>query len=222
MKKNLKLGELLVKAGLIDDSQLGVALSYKRNWGGRLGESLVRLGYLQEKDLCTFISTQFNLPRIDLFSHRIPAEILAYIPESKAREFCVLPLDRIEDRGLMHLAVAMPDPTNFSMIDSLQFLTECWIMPTMVPAETILKAIDLQFNSAASCQDGSGHSTPPRFYYGFEDVDEGETALELKVRRLEETFEKLMRLLIERNSTMFEELDDLLNSCLSSLSKTDK
>ena len=153
MDKNLKLGELLIKDGLIDDYQLSAALSYKRNWGGRLGESLVRLGYLSEKDLCSFLSKQFDLPQIDLITHRIPTEILAYIPESKAREFCVIPIDRVEARGLMHLVVAMPDPTNFSVIDTLQFLTECWIMPTMVSAETILKAIDLQFNDVAGCLD---------------------------------------------------------------------
>jgi len=189
LDKNLKLGELLIKDGLIDDYQLSAALSYKRNWGGRVGESLVRLGYLSEKDLCSFLTKQFDLPQIDLITHRIPAEILAYIPESKAREFCVIPIDRVEVRGLMHLVVAMPDPTNFSVIDSLQFLTECWIMPTMVSAETILKAIDLQFNDVAGCLDERGYTTPSGFsspHYRFDSVDEGETALELKVRRLSE------------------------------------
>ena len=74
-----------------------------------MGESLVRLGYISEKDLCTFLTKQFDLPQINLITHRISPEVLNYIPESKAREFCVIPVDRVETRGIMHLVVAMPD-----------------------------------------------------------------------------------------------------------------
>ena len=101
LDKNLKLGELLIKAGLIDGSQMNSALSYKNHWGGRIGESLVRLGYITEEDLGTFIAKQFDLPQIDLITHRIPEDVLAYIPESKAREFCVIPVDRVDIRGIM-------------------------------------------------------------------------------------------------------------------------
>ena len=224
LEKNLKLGELLIREGLIDGFQLNAALSYKRHWGGRMGESLVRLGYISEKELRTFLARQFDLPEIDLITHRIPAEVLDYIPEAKAREFCVIPVDRVEIRGIMHLVVAMPDPTNLSVIDVLQFLTECWIKPTMVSAETILKAINLQYGVAASRRAGTGHSAahapfpPPSRFEG----DEEEMPLALTIKRLEDSFEQLMRLLIKRNSPLIKDLDDLLNSFLQGVAKSDQ
>ena len=41
----MRLGEMLLAAGLIDEFQLNSALSYQRNWGARLGACLVRLSY---------------------------------------------------------------------------------------------------------------------------------------------------------------------------------
>ena len=43
-----KLGELLIEAGLIDEMQLKSALSYQKEWGGRLGAVLIRKGFVQE------------------------------------------------------------------------------------------------------------------------------------------------------------------------------
>jgi hypothetical protein len=225
LEKNLKLGELLIKSDLIDRFQLNAALSYKRHWGGRMGESLVRLGYISEKDLCTFLTKQFDLPQIDLITHRIPPEVLNYIPESKAREFYVIPVDRVESRGIMHLVVAMPDPTNLYVIDTLQFLTECWIKPTMVSAEEILKAINLQYDVAASRRAGAGHTDPTAPFPpppGFETSNREEIPLALAIKRLEDSFEMLMRLLIKRNSPLIKDLDDLLNSFIQGVAPSGK
>ena len=225
LEKKLKLGELLIKSDLIDGFQLNAALSYKRHWGGRMGESLVRLGYISEKDLCTFLTKQFDLPQVDLITHRIRPEVLDFIPEAKAREFCVIPVDRVESRGLMHLVVAMPDPTNLSVIDALQFLTECWIKPTMVSAEVVLKSIDLQYGLSASRRAGAGPTAatapfpPPS---GFETAGQKGIPLNLTIKNIEDSFEKLMRLLIKRNSPLINDLDDLLNSFMEGVVKSGK
>lgn len=204
LEKNIKLGELLVKAGLIDGFQMNLALSYKRHWGGRVGESLVRLGYITDEDLRNFIAKQFNLPHIDLITHRIPEDVLDYIPESKAIEFCVIPVDRVEIRGTMHLVVAMPDPTNLYVIDTLQFLTECWIKPTMASAESITKAIALHYGAASSRRAKVGHPAPPSPIPdrpALDPTDEEWQPSELIIKRLEERFEKLVRILLEHGST---------------------
>ena len=203
LDKNPKLGELLIKAGLIDSFQMNSALSYKQHWGGRIGESLIRLGYISDEDLNTFIAKQFDLPQIDLITHRIPDDVLGYIPESKAREFCIIPVDRVEISGIMHLVVAMPDPTNLYVIDTLQFLTECWIKPTMVSAELIIKAISLQYGAAANRRARTEHATlPPPFPHqpAFESTSEEWQSLELAIKNHEENFEKLLRILIKYSS----------------------
>jgi len=214
LDKNPKLGELLIKAGLIDGFQMNSALSYKNHWGGRIGESLVRLGYITDKDLSTFIAKQFDLPQVDLITHRIPEDVLGYVPESKAREFCVIPVDRVEIRGIMHLVVAMPDPTNLNVIDTLQFLTECWIKPTMVSAESISKAINLQYGAAASRRASTEHATPPPPFPHLpasESTSEEWQSIELAIKNHEENFEALLRILIKHSSpAQVKDLIDLL------------
>lgn len=142
MTKNLKLGEILKQAGIIDDFQLNSALSYQRHWGGRFGESLIKLGYLTEDKLQNFLARQFDLPQIELFGRTIPEDVLAYIPLDKAREFHVLPVERREISGTMHLVVAMTDPTNLMVTDSLQFMTGCRIKPALAADDAIASAIE--------------------------------------------------------------------------------
>ena len=143
MAKNLKIGEILRQAGIIDEFQVNSALSYQRHWGGRFGESLLRLGYLSEDKLQNYLAQQYNLPHIELFDRKIPDNVLAYIPVEKAREFRVVPVERIEVGGTMCLVVAMSDPTNLMITDSLQYLTGCRIKTALASADAISQAIDL-------------------------------------------------------------------------------
>ncbi len=153
MTKNLKLGEILKQAGIIDDFQLNSALSYQRHWGGRFGESLIKLGYLTEDKLQDFLARQFDLPQIDLFGRKIPEEVLAYIPQEKAREFLVLPVERREISGSIHLVVAMTDPTNLMVTDSLQFMTGCRIKPALASEEAITSAIEKYYGPEVDDQE---------------------------------------------------------------------
>lgn len=133
---------MLMKAGIIDEFQLNSALSHQRNLGGRLGASLVKLGYLSEEKLQGFLAEQLRLPRVDLLRQEIAADVLAYIPANKAREFNVIAVDRRQLHGTMHLLVAMSDPTNLIVIDALQFLTGCRVRPALAGEAAIREAID--------------------------------------------------------------------------------
>jgi len=153
LAKNLRLGEILKQAGIIDDFQLNSALSYQRHWGGRFGESLIKLGYLSEDKLQNFLARQFDLPQIELFGRKIPEDVLAYIPVDKAREFHVLPVERRELSGTMHLVVAMTDPTNLMVTDSLQFMTGCRIKAALASEEAIGSAIDRSYGTEIDDQE---------------------------------------------------------------------
>ncbi|RME41576.1 MAG: MSHA biogenesis protein MshE, partial [Deltaproteobacteria bacterium] len=112
------MGEMLVSAGIIDEFQLNSALSLQRNLGGRLGQSLIRLGYISEDRLLSFLSEQLNCPRVELDVDKIAADLKELIPEEKARQFNVLPLRRGAMSGTAYLLVAMADPTNLMVIDT--------------------------------------------------------------------------------------------------------
>lgn len=235
MVRNLKLGEILKQAGIIDDFQLNSALSYQRHWGGRFGESLIKLGYLTEGNLQNFLARQFGLPQVELSGRKIPEDVLAYIPAVKAREFLVIPVERREISGAMHLVVAMTDPTNLMVIDSLQFLTGCRIKPALAAAEAIRNGIDRYYGSETDGQEeldlaledlavpsaptmsaASPAPAPPAktgssgqpARTAEADQDDRVTARALK--RLEERYENLVCLLLDKGILDHKELDDLM------------
>ena len=61
-----RLGELLVRNGLITDDQLSKALGEQQSSGGRLGSSLVKLGFISEDELSAFLSKQYGVPSVNL------------------------------------------------------------------------------------------------------------------------------------------------------------
>lgn len=189
--KKMKLGELLIGAGIIDKFQLDSALSYQRNWGGRLGACLVRLGYVSEEELLGFLADQLKLPRIDLAGRTIPPEVLAYVPAAGARKYNILPVDRREMHGTLFLLVAMSDPTNLTVIDDLQFMTGCQVRSALAAEASIHEAIERCYGPAPAEESPVSVETA-----AVEEVPEGLSPVWQPVsNRAETTEEKLQRLL---------------------------
>jgi hypothetical protein len=142
VRKRMKLGEMLLAAGLIDVAQLEQALHHQyRNGRCRLGATLVNLGFLSEEVLLNFLSEHLRLPRIDLAKCAIPESMLAYIPAEKAWEFRALPVNLQEMHGTIYLLVAMADPTNLDVIDALQFMTGCRVRTALAFDSTVEEAL---------------------------------------------------------------------------------
>lgn len=188
-RSKLKLGEMLSQAGIISEIQLNSALSHQNNWGGRLGASLVKLGYVSEEDLLGFLARQLKLPRIDLADRPIADELLAYLPAQKARQYNVLPVARKEMHGTVYLLMAMTDPTNLTAIDDLQFITGCRVRPGLASEISIQNAIDRCYGPLPSVEEPARDAVS-------EIQAAGRLAGPMPVERNDETAdEKLQRLL---------------------------
>lgn len=137
-----KLGRMLVEAGLIDETQLKSALVHQQHWRCLFGASLVKLGYLGEQQLLDFLADALNLLRVDLKWRAIPSELLALVPEAKAREYHVIPVDREVLHGTSYLLLATCDPTHLANLDDLACLTGCEIRPALAAEEEIRQALD--------------------------------------------------------------------------------
>lgn len=137
MAERKKLGELLMEGGLIDQYQLKSALAHQRQWGGRLGANLVKLGFLTEDQIVSFLSKTLNVPSINLYTVKIPPPIIGLIPKDIAKKYGVIPLQQSSDKK--SLVVAMADPSNLLAIDELQFLVHARIVP-VVASDTAIEA----------------------------------------------------------------------------------
>ena len=136
-----RLGDLLIKEGLITKDQLDKALAEQRSSGSRLGYALVKLGFVQETEITKMLARQYRMPAVDLSRFEVDPKIVKLIPGDVALKHMVLPLKR-EGRTL---TVAMADPTNLSVIDDLKFITRYEIFPVIAGEYTLRTQLEKHY-----------------------------------------------------------------------------
>jgi type IV pilus assembly protein PilB len=115
-----KLGEILLKSGLISDQQLKRALDFQKGEGGLLGEILVKLGYVNEQDIVQALTVQYGFPYMPLENYDLKKETADVIPENVARQYGIVPIDVMGDI----LTIAMSNPLNDKAIEDVEMLTK--------------------------------------------------------------------------------------------------
>ena len=136
-----KLGEILVRAGVVDPAQLRSALGEQRRWGRRLGQTLLSMGVLSERDLVRALASQLGIPVVNLAGKSVEAEILQLIPVELAEKHRILPLFVKHVEGLATLFLGVEDPTDVEAIDDARFQCGMSISPIMVGPTELGKAI---------------------------------------------------------------------------------
>jgi type IV pilus assembly protein PilB len=138
-----KLGELLVRNSVISSQQLGKALEDQKASGGRLGESLIRLGLLGEIELVRFLSEQYGMPSVNLTEIEIPSDVIKNIPTDVAIKYQVIPVS-LRDNTLI---VAMVDPSNIFAVDDIKFLTGYRIEALIASESSMRQALDAHYGT---------------------------------------------------------------------------
>ena len=138
-----RIGELLVREGLISKEQLQKALEESRATGTRVGYNLVKLGFIPETELTRMLARQYRMPAVDLSKFEVDPRIAKLIPTDLATKHLVLPLKR-DGRTL---TVAMADPTNLGVIDDLKFITRYDIFPVIAGEYTLRTAVEKYYES---------------------------------------------------------------------------
>jgi len=133
-----KIGNLLVRAGVITQEQLDHALSMQAKSGGLIGQILVKNGYLNKKSLFEFLQKQMGVDFVDLESIQIDEEVLHLVSSSIAKMHNLIPIEKSNN----YLKVAMSDPMNIFSIDDLSLTTGLEIIPCLADEEQIAIQID--------------------------------------------------------------------------------
>ena len=155
MKK--RLGEILLEAGIINESQLQQALEYQQMWGQRLGSALVAKGFLSEEMLMRVLGSTLNMPIVDISRIRVSSDVIKIVPQKLAEKYDVVPI-ALESKGggRQTLIVAMADPLNIEAVDQLKFTTGYNIRPVLSTISGIADALRKYYGSGA----GSGSRDP--------------------------------------------------------------
>src|SRR5512139_2605760 len=116
-EKKLKIGEILVSAGVIREEQLAEAIRSQHQLGGTLGENLVRLGFLTEEALLSALSEQLGMQHINLAKVEVPPPVQRLVQMETVRFRRMLP---IGFEGKL-LVVGMVDPTDQSALSEVEY-----------------------------------------------------------------------------------------------------
>jgi type IV pilus assembly protein PilB len=139
-----KLGDILVREGLISQDQLRKALSEQKSTGMRLGYTLVKLGFVEETEVTKMLARQYRMPAVDLSRFEVDPKILKLLPPDIAMKYTVLPLKR-EGRTL---TIAIADPNNVTAIEDIKFITRCDVFPVIAGEYTLRNAIDRYYQQS--------------------------------------------------------------------------
>ena len=133
-----KLGELLVERKVITPEQLSEAFKVQQERGGLLGQILVGLGYATEEAVAQALTAQYGFPYLPLKHYAIDNELLGLIPENVARQYCLIPVDKI---GGM-LTVAMADPLNSKAVEDIEMISRCSVQVFVATMSDVIDAIE--------------------------------------------------------------------------------
>ncbi|MGE5326088.1 MAG: type IV-A pilus assembly ATPase PilB [Deltaproteobacteria bacterium] len=138
-----KLGEILLKENLVSADQLKKAIEHQKANGGRLGNSLVKLGFLSDDEVTAVLSRQYGVPSINLSYFEVDPSVIKLIPMETAMKYQILPLSRVGSS----LTVAMVDPTNVFAMDDIKFMTGFNIEPVVASETAIMEAIKKHYGT---------------------------------------------------------------------------
>ena len=133
-----RIGELLLERGVITQAQLEQALTRQKAQGGLLGQVLVHLGFVTEEEVALALTAQYGFPFLPLENYEIDEAIIAAVPVQVARQYCLIPIDRIGNA----LTLAMADPSNTQAIEDVEVLTKCVVQAFVSTPSDIGKAIE--------------------------------------------------------------------------------
>lgn len=137
-RKKVRLGDLLVDAGLITEGQLSLALKEQKQTGKKIGRVLVDMGLVPENKLLGTLSDHLQIPFIELRQFQLDNETLKRLDEAVARRYRCLLLADNQD-GLL---LAMADPLDLMAIDEVEKRLKRTVRPAIVREAELLATLD--------------------------------------------------------------------------------
>ncbi len=136
VKAKPRLGEQLVASGVITQDELEAAL-LPTVGGQRIGETLVKLGFVEEAELMPFLAGQFGISYAPLCEGLVDPTVAKLIPREWAESIGCLALFKVRET----ITIAMADPCDLVEIDRLEQFTSLRVRPVLALRAALLDLI---------------------------------------------------------------------------------
>lgn len=139
MQKTEAIGEVFLRLGLITRGQLNQAIEKQKLLKRQesLGDVLVSMGIITEKDRIRGLAEQWGVPFVDVSEVEIDLSLIKLVPENVARKLKALPIGKKNGK----LTLVMRNPLDIFAIDEVRMMTGIDVEPAIASEEDIINAI---------------------------------------------------------------------------------
>ena len=168
--------EILIREHKVNPKELDKAVREQQETGRELGKILVERDLISEAVLSQALSESLNIPQINISRIKIVPEVVRLIPQDYALKYNIIPISLMGD----HLTLAMADPLNIFVIDSIQSLTGYTINPILSTPTQIETAINQYYNESTEEEEGDTKATLNELIQNIRDTEEMEIVKDLE------------------------------------------
>jgi type IV pilus assembly protein PilB len=138
-----KLKSILTKANKLKAEDCDLLIVQATKEGKALSELLLHKKVVTETELLSLIARDANMPPVDLDKIKVNKDVLASVPIEAARDYGVLPLEKIGD----FLTLAVSNPFDVLKLDDIKIITGCHLRPVVALETSIAATIKKVYRS---------------------------------------------------------------------------
>jgi len=140
---NKQLGAILVERGVLSRAKLEEVLVFQKEKGILFGEALVQMKLGSEEEVVQALTCQYGFPYLPLANYEITPEVVATVPLTVCRQYCLVPIDKIG----RSLTLAMANPLNVQALEDVEKITGCLVQAFVSTATEINIAINRYYET---------------------------------------------------------------------------
>lgn len=156
-RQPIPVGKYFLDRNMISQHQLELALQHRAEFGLKLGQSLVELGFVTESDMVEALRHQARFPCIHLTSGIVEARVAAKVGELVSRRLRALALNQVAG----HTTVALEDPTDPQALEELSHLLATRIFPVYAEPSVIQALQDQIFGKGRVASQAAAPNAAP-------------------------------------------------------------
>ncbi len=147
----LKLGEILVKKGIVNQAQIDVAVREHDKTGEFLGKVLIRMGFITEDQLLMTLAEQLSLQYFSSLKDKvIPPEVVKAVPARFVWHYKFMPLALKDGR----LTIAISNPLDVWPTEDIKFHLGLTVDVVLAAESEIMNAIKSYYGMGAAIVEG--------------------------------------------------------------------
>jgi type IV pilus assembly protein PilB len=151
--KGRNIGRILIKMGVLSRDKVHEGLKIQQQRGGKIkmGQILLELGMIDEKQLQIALAAQRGMGYTSLEGLEIPPDVIEKVPNQMAKTYHIVPIEYIKEKN--ELIVALDNPENFRATDDLSTHMGFKVTAKVTDADALGKALSKYYDEEKEQKD---------------------------------------------------------------------